>query len=107
MSPGTPGKKKADAVAAEMAKTELDILEGTIEYGVAWLDKLVKNSKKPDNIRMMALRTAKSFRDFNRKQDAAGVDRKKGKGGKKLRKSVEADLAKLRAGADKPAEGSE
>lgn len=107
MGRGKIGKDAQDAVAKKLIKNERDILDGIVEYGIAWLDRLMRNTKKADNVRLMALRTAKSFRDYERKQDAAGVDGKKGKGSGELQAAVGADLARLRARKDKPAGGSE
>ncbi len=100
-------KRALDKVAGGLVNTEREILEAVVEYGIEWLAGLIRDSETDDRVRLRALSMAKSFRDYGRKHDAAGVDGAKKHSSEELRKSVEADLARLRAAKDKSADESE
>ena len=100
-------KRVLDKVADGLVNTEREILEAVVEYGIEWLDGLIRDDETDDKVRMRALSMAKSFRDYGRKHDAAGVDEAKSESSEELRESVETDLAKLRAVKDKSARGTE
>ena len=100
-------KRELDKVADGLVNTEQEILEAVVEYGIGWLDGLIRDGEKDDRVRLRALRLAKQFRDCEREQSAAGVDEEESESSGELRESVEADLAKLRGLTDKPAGESE
>ncbi len=42
-------------------KDERELLEEIVKYGIKWLNRLVRDTKKANFVRLMALRTAKSY----------------------------------------------
>ena len=94
-------KRALDKVAGGLVNTEREILDAVVEYGIEWMDGLIRDSETDDRVRLRALGMAKSFRDYGRKHDAAGVDAKKGEGSKRVQEAAQEEMAaRLEAGED-------